>query len=97
MTRLYGRTGKIGSSSTCGSIKGAGVAVSYDQVNRLVSSTLYDAPSTTRRETSPTGTAPRQYDAFNQMTRMPPGSENWTYAYTADDEGIWIGWAFDSR
>ncbi len=30
------------------------------------------------------------YDAFNLMTRMVSGSEDWYYFYTADDERIWM-------
>jgi RHS repeat-associated protein len=30
-----------------------------------------------------------QYDAFNQMSRMTSGSENWIYVYTAGDERFW--------
>lgn len=30
-----------------------------------------------------------QYDAFNQMTRMKSGAEEWIYTYTAGDERFW--------
>jgi RHS repeat-associated protein len=30
-----------------------------------------------------------EYDAFNQMTRMVSGAEDWRYLYTADDERFW--------
>jgi len=30
------------------------------------------------------------YDAFNQMTRMVSGAEDWRYIYTADDERFWM-------
>jgi RHS repeat-associated protein len=31
-----------------------------------------------------------EYDAFNQMTRMVSGAEDWRYIYTADDERFWL-------
>jgi RHS repeat-associated protein len=31
-----------------------------------------------------------EYDAFNQMTRMVSGAEDWRYIYTADDERFWM-------
>jgi RHS repeat-associated protein len=30
-----------------------------------------------------------EWDAFNQMSRMVNGTEDWTYMYTADDERLW--------
>ncbi|MGH3088049.1 MAG: RHS repeat domain-containing protein [Rubrobacteraceae bacterium] len=30
------------------------------------------------------------YDAFNRMTRMRSGGQDWYYFYTADDERIWM-------
>lgn len=30
-----------------------------------------------------------EHDAFNQMTRMVSGAEDWRYLYTADDERFW--------
>ncbi|MGH7963773.1 MAG: RHS repeat-associated core domain-containing protein, partial [Candidatus Binatia bacterium] len=34
------------------------------------------------------------YDAFNRMTRMRSGGQDWYYFYTADDERIWMHMAF---
>jgi hypothetical protein len=31
-----------------------------------------------------------EYDGFHQMTRMVAGAEEWRYAYTADDERVWM-------
>ena len=35
------------------------------------------------------GVATYNYDAFNQMTHMTNGTQDWVYLYTADDERIW--------
>ncbi len=31
-----------------------------------------------------------EYDAFHQMIRMASGAEDWRYAYSADDERVWM-------
>jgi RHS repeat-associated protein len=53
--------------------------------NRLTGAVAYDAAGNL---TSWNG-ALYEYDAFDQMTRMVNGSEEWLYMYTADDERFW--------
>jgi RHS repeat-associated protein len=56
------------------------------QTNRLNGTgTFYDAAGNLTNWNS----AVYNYDAFNQMTHMTSGSEDWIYSYTADDERIW--------
>jgi RHS repeat-associated protein len=56
------------------------------QTNRLNGAgTAYDAAGNLTNWNS----AVYQYDAFNQMTHMTSGTEDWVYLYTADDERIW--------
>jgi RHS repeat-associated protein len=56
------------------------------QTNRLNGAgTVYDAAGNLTNWNGAVYT----YDAFNQMTHMTSGAEDWAYLYTADDERIW--------
>jgi RHS repeat-associated protein len=56
------------------------------QTNRLNGAgTVYDAAGNLTNWNG----AVYGYDAFNQMTHMTSGTEDWAYLYTADDERIW--------
>jgi RHS repeat-associated protein len=55
------------------------------QTNRLTGVVAYDAAGNLTNWNG----AVYQYDAFNQMTHMTSGLEDWVYLYTADDERLW--------
>lgn len=53
--------------------------------NRLSSPAVYDASGNLTSWNGQT----YQYDLLNRTTRVNTGTEEWVYAYTADDERIW--------